>query len=82
MVCYHGFLTLDSPKLTSSGFASTSDVKIFAVLDLFNYGIKNYGVEVTLNAMTFILNLHENIQIGSKVTSGEHLISLPFIFKK
>jgi hypothetical protein len=56
-----------------------------------SYGIKKYGVEVTFNGMTSLLNFIKNIPIGSKVIRGTHrqtdrqtgdLISLTFLFKE
>jgi hypothetical protein len=44
------------PKLTGARFTSSSEVRTSTILEYLQLGIKNYGVEVTFNVMTSLLN--------------------------
>jgi hypothetical protein len=72
--------------LTGASFASTSEVWTSAILE-WRCGIKNYGVEVTFNGMTSLLNfikiyhLVQKLLGGTDRQTGDH-ISLTFLFKE
>jgi hypothetical protein len=52
--------------LAGASFTSTSEICTSAILEL-RYGIKNYGIEVTLNGMTSPLKMHQLVQ---KLSAG------------
>jgi hypothetical protein len=78
------------PTLTGASFASTSEVWTSAILEGWRYGIKKYGVEVTFNGMTSLLNFIQIYQLVQKLLAGDTqtdrqtgaLISLTFLFKE
>jgi hypothetical protein len=58
------------PTLTGASFASTSEVWTFAILEGWRYGIKKYGVEVTFNGITSLLNFIKIYQLVQKLLGG------------
>jgi hypothetical protein len=56
--------------LTGASFASTSEVWTSAILEWLNYGIKKYGVDVTFNGITFLLDLIKIYKLVQKLLGG------------
>jgi hypothetical protein len=80
------------PTLNGESFASTSEVLTSTILEW--YGIKMYGIEVTFNGMTPLLNFIKIYQLVQKLLGGDtqtdrrtdrqtgDLISLTFLFEE
>jgi hypothetical protein len=86
-ICQH--TKFHGPTLTGVSFASSQMFESPSCWNYYSHGIKNYGVEVTFNDMTSLLNFIKICQLVKKLIGGYidaqrqdgYLISLYFSFK-